>query len=63
MVSQVATPFNIEKCKVMHVGRGHKKSTATYTMTSTDGIRHPLETTKVERDLGVLVSENLKVGA
>ncbi len=56
-------PFNIDKWKVMHVGRGKKRSTHTYTMTAQDGTRHQLGTTTVERDLGVLVSDDLKVRA
>jgi ribonuclease P/MRP protein subunit RPP40 len=50
--------FNIKKCKVMHVGQANK-SNHVYTMTSTDGSKRPLESTKIERDLGVLVEENL----
>jgi hypothetical protein len=54
--------FNIAKCKVMHVGRGEKKSAQDYTMRDDDGIERTLETTKLERDLGVLVSDDLKLG-
>ena len=32
-------------------------------MAHIDGTRHPLEVTKVERDLGVLISDDLKVRA
>ena len=56
-------PFNAGKCKVMHVGRTGKRSTHQYTMTTPDGTRQPLETTELERDLGVLVSQDLKVKA
>ena len=55
--------FNIAKCKVMHVGRGENKSSHVYTMTDDDGTVRPLETTQLERDLGVLVSGDLKLGA
>ena len=55
--------FNIAKCKVMHVGRGANKSSHVYTMTDDDGRVRPLETTQIERDLGVLVSDYLKLGA
>ena len=57
--------LNIEKCKVMHVhGRGKgtlKQSMHTYTMLSVDdGARRQLVETVLERDLGVLVTPNLK---
>ena len=55
--------FNIAKCKVMHVGRGESKSSHIYTMTDDDGTVRALETTQLERDLGVLVSDDLKLGA
>ncbi len=45
--------FNIAKCKIMHVGHDENKSTHAYTMQDDDGIRRILETTQVERDLGV----------
>jgi len=45
--------FNASKCKIMHVGRRNPQYQ--YTMGS-----HVLETTTVERDIGVLVSNNLK---
>ena len=47
----------------MHVGRGKKKSSHVYTMMRPDGTRHQLETTDLERDLGVLVSSDLKVSS
>jgi hypothetical protein len=55
--------FNIEKCKVMHIGRSNNKSSHTYSMANLDSTRRPLEATTVERDLGVLVSDDLKVRA
>ena len=47
--------LNIEKCNVMHVGRGSKKSFKDYMI----GMQDLLET-KVERDLGILLSDDLK---
>ena len=49
--------FNIEKCKVLHIGRNNKKYA--YTMnTNQDTI--PLDTTMLEKDLGVFVDPELK---
>jgi hypothetical protein len=53
-------PFNIAKCKVMHIGR-HTGKSFSYSMSNTDGERVVLETTSVERDLGVQVSDDLRV--
>jgi ribonucleases P/MRP protein subunit RPP40 len=47
--------FNAAKCKVMHVGRDNPRHN--YYL---DG--HQLEETEVERDIGVLVSKNMKPG-
>lgn len=44
--------FNVDKCKIMHLGNQNPKHT--YTMSGTN-----LETTKEERDLGVLVDDKL----
>lgn len=52
--------FNIAKCKVMHVGRGHIKSKHEYFMRDELDNVHTLTSTKIERDLGVLVSSDLK---
>jgi len=46
--------FNTRKCKVMHIGRGNLRSE--YVMKG-----EVLEEVEVERDLGVLVSHDLKV--
>ncbi|MCA9388013.1 MAG: hypothetical protein KC653_03115 [Candidatus Andersenbacteria bacterium] len=54
--------FNVDKCKVMHVGRSNKKSTHEYTMKDEQGSIRTLSVTRVERDLGVLVSDDLKFG-
>ena len=45
--------FNVAKCHVMHLGHHNPKSE--YLM---DGSK--LDTTECERDIGVLVSDNLK---
>ena len=45
--------FNVKKCKVMHVGRGNGEFQ--YTMNGT-----ALQTCQQERDIGVLISNNLK---
>jgi hypothetical protein len=53
--------FNIKKCKVMHVGkRDSLRSDHVYTMDDSSGITHELEETSLERDLGVLISNDLK---
>jgi hypothetical protein len=48
--------LNAEKCKVMHFGRNNPH--VEYQITKGDG-QHRLETTSVERDLGVLMSSDL----
>jgi hypothetical protein len=48
--------FNIKKCKVMHLGRANLK--CEYSM---EGVK--LEVTKEEKDLGVLITDNLKPSA
>jgi hypothetical protein len=45
--------FNVEKCKVMHIGFGNKR--ARYMM---DGVQ--LQEAREEMDLGVLVQDNVK---
>ena len=47
--------FNVEKCKVLHVGKTNKRRP--YTMNG-----RQLETTEMEKDIGVLVCANLKPG-
>jgi len=51
--------FNIEKCKVMHLG--HKLNTQYYM--KEEGATLTLATTEEERDLGVIISSNLKPSA
>ena len=46
--------FNLEKCKVMHLGYGNVMEK--YTMLGKE-----LATVKDEKDLGVMVSEDMKV--
>jgi ribonucleases P/MRP protein subunit RPP40 len=48
--------FNVLKCKVMHLGRSNEKHQ--YTMG-----RVTLENTREEKDLGVLISDNVKPSA
>jgi hypothetical protein len=45
--------FNVKKCKVMHMG--HNNMEQEYYMNG-----HKLEVTEEERDIGVLVTKNLK---
>jgi len=45
--------FNVDKCKVMHIGKHNPES-----MANTE-----LETVQEEKDLGVLISEDLKPSA
>ncbi len=48
----------------MHIDKNNSaKSTQQYTMARQDGTRQILDETKMERDLGVMVSDNLKVKA
>ena len=51
--------FNASKCKVMHIGGSNERHD--YTMKPQDGSRHTLESTSLERDLGVMVSKTLTV--
>ena len=48
--------FNVQKCKVMHFGRSNPCND--YTMNNIS-----LEKVRVERDLGVLISDDLKVSS
>ena len=50
--------LNVEKCKVMHIGRNNQK--ATYFLTTNDSNRLPIFTTLNERDLGIVFSPDLK---
>ena len=51
--------FNPKKCKVLHLGSRNPEFV--YTMKD-GGSRIKLETTNLEKDLGVLIADNLKVG-
>lgn len=53
--------LNTRKCKVMHIGRTNPK--ANYTMKDNTGSIQNLSTTELERDLGVLISSDLKFSA
>ena len=46
-------PFNVNKCKVMHIG--HRNPESAYNLKGT-----PLESTASERDLGVTITSDLK---
>jgi hypothetical protein len=54
--------FNSKKCKVMNFGSGKKSpfNSFEYSMEDVNGQRHILERTKVERDLGIYISDDLK---
>jgi hypothetical protein len=54
--------FNSKKCKVMNFGSGKNSvfNSFEYSMDSGNGQRHILEQTKVERDLGIYISDDLK---
>ena len=53
--------FNIKKCKVLHVGKQSRtRSSNVYLMTDDNGDQHELAETVLERDLGILVSNDLK---
>ena len=51
--------FNYEKCKVMHFGRENKCNE--YNMELGQGVApHIIEKTLIERDLGLIISSDLK---
>jgi hypothetical protein len=50
--------FNNKKCKVMHIGK--KNPTYQYTMQNSISERTILEETSAERDLGIILSKDLK---
>jgi len=50
--------LNFEKCKVMHFGHGNPKKD--YHLVDNEGVVHTLEKTVAERDLGVIISSDLK---
>jgi hypothetical protein len=50
--------FNNDKCKVMHIGKNNPLNK--YTMLSSPSERTTLEETNAERDLGVILSKDLK---
>jgi ribonucleases P/MRP protein subunit RPP40 len=54
--------FNVEKCKVMHLGGG-RNGKMVYSMVSSDSkARSDLATTELEKDLGIWCSSSLKEG-
>ena len=50
-----------DKCKVMHLGRDNPQTS--YSLKREDGSSHTLETTNQEKDLGVLIDDQLKYTA
>ena len=50
--------LNVEKCKVMHFGKSNSK--AVYCMTDDSGYKREVDKTNLERDLGVIVANDLK---
>ena len=50
--------FNVEKCKVIHLGKNNPRFE--YEMTDKDGNTKVLKSVEMEKDLGVNVQENLK---
>ena len=52
--------FNIAKCKILRLGSN--PPVMTYSLEAKDGITVALEESKCERDLGVLVDNELKFG-
>ena len=53
--------FNIKKCKVLHVGKhSQTRSNHVYTMADDNGDKHEIAVTALERDLGILISNDLK---
>ena len=55
-VSQMS--FNYSKCKSMHFGRNNPENV--YTIKLEDNEIHQIEKTELERDLGILISNDLK---
>ena len=51
-------PFNYDKCKVMHFGK--KNVNNIYEMRDKLGTTHIIEKTESERDLGMIITNNLK---
>jgi ribonuclease P/MRP protein subunit RPP40 len=52
--------FNVKKCKVMHVGKSKKRSAHVYTMDDSSDVTRELQETVLERDLVVMISNDLK---
>ena len=50
--------FNYDKCKVMHFGKKNLKNI--YEMSDKLGSIHKIEKTESERDLGMIITNNLK---
>ena len=50
--------FNVDKCKVMHIGKDNPRFE--YEMTDKDGNTKVLKSVDSKKDLGVCIQENLK---
>jgi len=56
--------FNVEKCKTIHLGEASQENTVRYEMKRPNGQSpHILDETKEEKDLGVVIRNNLKSSA
>ena len=56
MVANMETAFNVQKCKVMHIGK--KNPRTNYYMSSTD-TNQPISVCDEEKDLGVIFDSSL----
>jgi len=62
MCTEYLLAFNSQKCKVMHIG--HCMDSVYYMPDMQDrSVKHKIETCVEERDLGVMVTDNLKPSA
>jgi len=52
--------FNLQKCKTMHFGGGASDAKYDFFMKNKDQSIYALESTSVERDLGIMISNDLK---
>ena len=55
--------FNFSKCKVLHLGNRKDLIKKEYCFNDTNGLqqfKHTLETSKSERDLGIIIRDDLK---
>jgi hypothetical protein len=52
--------FNIEKCKIMHIGNKNRSKTDYFLTNNETQLREKLEITNGERDLGIFITSDLK---